>query len=110
MKHARPDYDRIQDPAVNDSSLLSEGATPIGREEPVFLLRAQDVTAPTVVDFWASIQPNSDIATLAYQQANAMRKWQKKTFTMMQITRRCNAYHNCRIRYGNKNRMGCKAR
>lgn len=31
MKHARPDYDRIQDPA----GLIPE-------DEPVFLLRAQD--------------------------------------------------------------------
>lgn len=42
MIHARDDYNRIQDPAVDDPSLLSPGSTPIGREEPVFLLRAQD--------------------------------------------------------------------
>lgn len=35
MKHARPDYDRIQDP---------EGK--IGAEEAVFLIRAQDVCMP----------------------------------------------------------------
>lgn len=42
MIHARSDYNRIQDPAVDDPSLLSEGSTPIGVDEPVFLLRAKD--------------------------------------------------------------------
>lgn len=42
MKHARSDYDRIQDPAVEDPSLLSSGSTPIGEDEPVFVLRARD--------------------------------------------------------------------
>lgn len=42
MIHARPDYNRIQDPALEDPSLLGEGSTPIGEDEPVFLLRAQD--------------------------------------------------------------------
>jgi hypothetical protein len=42
MKHARPDYQRIQDPAVDDPSLLAPGATPIGADEPVMLFRAQD--------------------------------------------------------------------
>lgn len=42
MKHARPDYQRIQDPATDDPSLLGPGATPIGADEPVMLFRAQD--------------------------------------------------------------------
>jgi hypothetical protein len=42
MIHARQDYNRIQDPALQDSSLLSEGSHPIGENEPVFLLRGQD--------------------------------------------------------------------
>jgi len=43
MKHARQDYNRIQD---------SEGLIP--EDEPVFLLRGQDTVAPGVVRFWAS--------------------------------------------------------
>lgn len=42
MKHAREDYNRFQDPALSDSSLLGKGGTPILKDEPVFLLRAQD--------------------------------------------------------------------
>jgi hypothetical protein len=40
--HARKDYNRIQDPALEDPSLLSEGSSPIGENEPVMLFRAQD--------------------------------------------------------------------
>jgi hypothetical protein len=42
MIHARDDYNRIQDPA---------GLIP--QDEPVFLLRAQDVAAPQIVAAWA---------------------------------------------------------
>lgn len=42
MIHVRDDYNRIQDPASADASLLPEGGTPIGEDEPVFLLRAKD--------------------------------------------------------------------
>lgn len=42
MIHARKDYNRIQDPALTDPSLLGEGSTPFGEDEPVFLLRAKD--------------------------------------------------------------------
>lgn len=54
MKHARQDYNRIQDPALTDPSLLSEGSTPIGEDEPVFLLRGQDKLAADIVDAYAS--------------------------------------------------------
>ena len=53
MIHARNDYNRIQDPAVNDPSLLSEGSTPIGEDEPVFLIRARDLLGPETVRAWA---------------------------------------------------------
>lgn len=42
MIHARQDYNRFQDPALTDPSLLGEGSTPIAEDEPVFLLRAKD--------------------------------------------------------------------
>jgi len=69
MKHAREDYDRIQDP---------EGKIP--EDEPVFLLRAQDAVAPGVVEMWALAAYNAgaddNIVQLAYEQAQLMRKWQ----------------------------------
>lgn len=43
MKHARPDYDRIQDPANK-----------IPAEEPVFLLRGQDLLAPATLRHYAN--------------------------------------------------------
>lgn len=45
MLHCRSDYNRIQDPA-----------NLIGKDEPVFLLRGQDITAPHIVRLWASAQ------------------------------------------------------
>ena len=49
MKHARPDYDRIQDPLA-----VCKGGIP--ENEPVFLLRAQDWIAARVVRIWATLQ------------------------------------------------------
>ncbi len=69
MKHARPDYDRIQDPS---------GKIPV--DEPVFLLRAQDRTAPAILDEWARLQiffgGDSQLAEMAREQALRMREWQ----------------------------------
>lgn len=71
MKHARDDYMRIQDP---------EGKIP--EAEPVFLLRAQDVTAPSVVETWAirarEFGATSNIVESAKKQADAMRQWQRE--------------------------------
>lgn len=53
MRHARPDYNRMQDPAVQDPTLLAPGCSPIGEDEPVFILRAKDVLAPEVLRAWA---------------------------------------------------------
>jgi hypothetical protein len=68
MKHARPDYDRIQDPA----GLIPD-------DEPVFLLRGQDILAPFVVDSWATIAENRGasphIVEAAREQARRMREW-----------------------------------
>ena len=70
MKHARYDYDRIQDPAML-----------IPKDEPVFLLRAQDTCAAAAVDFWANMAGNSGVhpamVRLARQQANRMANWRK---------------------------------
>lgn len=79
MKHAREDYNRIQDPA----GLIPE-------DEPVFLLRGQDIFAPELVMAWArkaidqakvySDGPQktqlTDMALLAMEQAMRMMDWQ----------------------------------
>ena len=44
MIHARSDYNRIQDPAGK-----------IGKDEPVFLLRAKDKIAAATVYHWADL-------------------------------------------------------
>ena len=71
MKHARPDYDAIQDPR----GLIPE-------DEPVFLLRAQDVTAPAVVEYWVMKARDAgaleNIVEAAENQAEEMRKWQRE--------------------------------
>lgn len=72
MRHARPDYNRIQDPENK-----------IPEDEPVFLLRAQDQTAAAVVRDW--VRRNKQIAghdpeaiALAEQQAIRMDQWPTK--------------------------------
>ena len=71
MIHAREDYNkRIQD---------SEGIIPT--DEPVFLLRGQDVTAPLVVEFWADRAEKAgalpNIVAAARRQAFDMLTWQR---------------------------------
>jgi hypothetical protein len=70
MIHARPDYNRIQDPAGK-----------IGADEPVFLIRAQDKSAPGTLRYWAdeNIRNDGDPAAsqLAEQWADKMEEWQK---------------------------------
>ena len=61
MIHARSDYNRIQDPATDDPSLLSEGSTPIGEEEPVFLLRAQDRHFVPMLQHYLEIVATQDL-------------------------------------------------
>ena len=71
MIHARKDYNRIQDPM---------GIIP--EDEPVFLLRAQDIAAPEAVISWieAHIRHGGDIdiAKLALDQVMRMKEWQEK--------------------------------
>ena len=68
MKHARADYDRIQDP---------DGLIP--DDEPVFLIRGQDVVGAKTVRDWASnnAQVGGDpvLTALALEQANRMDEW-----------------------------------
>ena len=72
MRHARADYNRIQDPA----GLISE-------EEPVFLLRAQDRYAAETVLLYSQNILADELATpearaladRAYSWAQEMRVW-----------------------------------
>lgn len=71
MKHARKDYDRIQDPA----RLIPD-------DEPVFLIRGQDMCAPSVLNFWAdqaeTAGADAEIVRRARLHAIQMRIWQKQ--------------------------------
>lgn len=71
MKHARSDYDRIQDP----SGLIPE-------DEPVFLLRAQDVVAPKILDTYAALVEmrggDPEVVRLTREHAERMREWQRE--------------------------------
>ena len=68
MKHARRDYNRIQDPA---------GKIPV--DEPVFLLRAQDVTAAAIVREWADLNErlggDPQAIRMARNHAALMQAW-----------------------------------
>jgi hypothetical protein len=68
MKHARPDYDRIQDPA----GLIPEN-------EPVFLLRGQDRYAALAVEFYANTVAanggDKDLVQKTRDQVARMRNW-----------------------------------
>ena len=69
MKHARKDYDRIQDPAGK-----------IPENEPVFLIRGQDAAGPATLRFWADeaeLQGSSkEITNMVREHANKMEDWQ----------------------------------
>jgi hypothetical protein len=68
VKHARTDYDRIQDPA----GLIPE-------DEPVFLLRGQDRAAAAAVRYWAetagAFGASPEILQAARDQAGRMERW-----------------------------------
>lgn len=67
MKHARQDYNRIQDP-TNE----------IPENEPVFLLRGKDRCAPFAIEAWCEkakeIGAQDNIIEAARNQAEVMRK------------------------------------
>ena len=71
MKHARPDYDRFQDPL---------GLIPA--DEPVFLLRGQDIAAHVAVRAWAnaaqSLGASPEIVRMAVEHAHKMQGWASK--------------------------------
>ena len=69
MKHAREDYNRIQDP----ENIIPEN-------EPIFLLRDKDICAPTAIQAWADDAEKhgakANIIEAARKQANLMKQWQ----------------------------------
>jgi hypothetical protein len=71
MKHARSDYNRIQDP---------EGKIP--DDEPVFLIRGQDQVSGDAVRAWADLNDKAggdpDLSEKARGQANLMDMWPTK--------------------------------
>lgn len=71
MKHARSDYNRIQDPA----GLIPDG-------EPVFLLRGKDISAPAAVMAWATAHAENggdlEMSRMAFEQARLMMEWQRR--------------------------------
>ena len=71
MKHARADYDRIQDPAGK-----------IPEDEPVFLLRAQDKHAADTLRCYAQILEfegcDEAIIQATLEQADRMDAWPVK--------------------------------
>ena len=70
MIHARGDYNRIQDPLEK-----------IGKDEPVFLIRAQDCVSAAAVRAWAELNMvaggDSRLTTAAYRHAESMEVWQR---------------------------------
>lgn len=78
MKHARDDYDRIQDPA---------GIIP--DDEPVFLLRAQDCAAPASVRCWAEVNDelggDPAMSKLARDHADLMSAWPIKKLADVEL-------------------------
>ena len=74
MKHARNDYDHIQDPSGK-----------IPEEEPVFLLRGQDPLAPNTLFYWAEqlVVKGGDLgmAKAVRDHANKMLAWQNNIKT-----------------------------
>ncbi len=81
MRHARKDYDRLQDPALKDPKLLGAGCAPIGEDEPVFLVRAKDRLAPHNLFDYAQRAEDSGCAKELVESvrthARAMLAWQE---------------------------------
>jgi len=70
MKHARSDYDPIQDPR----GLIPE-------DEPVFLIRGQDQFAVATLQFYAEqVEAAGGQAPLVRSQIEAMKAWPTKQF------------------------------
>jgi hypothetical protein len=83
MKHARADYQRIQDPALEDPSLLAPGSTAISEDEPVMLFRAKDKHFCAVLEHYWRLLVNDpdakpDIARYVAGHMGTALAWQEK--------------------------------
>ena len=71
MKHARKDYNRIQDPENK-----------IPDDEPVFLIRGQDMVGAATVRYWADLNDTAggdpDLSERARAHADLMDEWPTK--------------------------------
>lgn len=71
MKHARPDYDRIQD---------HMGKIP--DDEPVFLIRGQDTAAIRTLQYYAHVAEShgadAGLINAVRRQVDAIRRWQEE--------------------------------
>jgi hypothetical protein len=71
MRHARPDYERFQDPL----GLIPD-------DEPVFLIRGQDAISGQAVRAWAELAEingaDPEIIKRALDHADKMDRWPKK--------------------------------
>ena len=69
MRHAREDYNRIQDPA----GLIPE-------DEPVFLIRGKDVCAPATLEAWCKEAKKYNVdpgmIKIVSDWADRMKVWQ----------------------------------
>jgi hypothetical protein len=76
MKHARQDYQNIQEIVTNGTVRM------IPLDEPVFLIRGQDVVSGDAVRAWANLAEatgaDPEIIKVARQQAEKMDAWPKK--------------------------------
>lgn len=70
MKHARDDYNRIQDPSGK-----------IPADEPVFLIRGQDMAGPQALREYAkaasALGASTKLVTLVLDHAKRMEEWQR---------------------------------
>ena len=71
MRHARPDYQRIQDPLHK-----------IPQDETVFLIRGQDINGAAAVRAYAKLAADSGapdgLVAAAYEHADRMDAWPSK--------------------------------
>ncbi len=82
MIHARTDYDRIQDPAVENPALLAPGCSPIAPDDPVFLIRAGDRCSTAALHAWANhldrMGGDPEIADHVRDWAERMADWRRE--------------------------------
>lgn len=87
MRHARKDYDRFQDPAVDRPELLGRGCTAIAPSEPVFLIRGTDRVAVRTLLYWADEAEAEgaleELVEAVRAWAEEIEKWQAAHLTLV---------------------------